>query len=274
MRIYFSKISMELEFTINSLPFVFPENFDKKYEIEDFIFSRSGGWTLNITIPEDSEGECNEVFEKSESCVNKILFSTSAIENNNESLIPLGHSLTSCPDSFRKETSLALMFSSAKILIFRDDNSFTGKFPCGQMQCGFDMLYSERRIIIQNILSFGASFKHLKNLPNHYSCVPESWLSMTDAWICNDVFADVHNNIYSCQIYKYGDVLLVISKNIYTAPFFFNFEYLPFLDTFCNLTDQSIISLSFSNCIIDNNPCLAFIKTLEEFPEILLVVEG
>ena len=158
--------------------------------------------------PEDNFGGNNEVFRKCLSCVSNTLFSFMDKEKSLESFSPLGPYSASKPFSIKNFTNLDLTFSSAKNFILstsleHDNSSMRGSL-CSEAQCGIDVCFGERRVVLQDFSNCFSALQHLQNLPNHDSGSFESGGSTTNLSVCNDIIIDFdYHNLYSREeVYK------------------------------------------------------------------------
>lgn len=172
------------------LPFASSGNFAIKSSSKDSSSEILGRCIRTTTIAGNFEGGNNAVFKKSLSRDNKTLCSSQATEYNLEFLMPFEVYPTSTPLFERDLTNLESTSSSAKNLSFNVDKSFTSQSFSSVMQSSLDMLFSQGWICFKDFFNRSSRFEHFKNYINHNPGSLESWLSMTNLIVCNNVLVN------------------------------------------------------------------------------------
>ncbi|MBI2557708.1 hypothetical protein HYW20_00130 [Candidatus Woesearchaeota archaeon] len=172
------------------LPFISSENFSRNCKTNGSSLYHTGGCTRRTRIAGNLEGGNNEVFKKSLSRVNIALDSLHASEYSLEFLTPFTAYLMSTPLFDKDLTNLASTSSSARNLSFNMDKSFTSQSLSCIVQGCFDVLLSQRRISLENVLETFSSFEHFQDRMNHNSGAFESGLSVADFAVRDNKFID------------------------------------------------------------------------------------
>src|SRR3989338_938522 len=117
---------------------------------------------------------------------------------------------------------------------------------------GKNCLYSSNGINSTNIarsvlnsLNFSSDMPVFLRISSEYLLISSnanSGAKNSKSWSTNNPLV---NEFFQKNVNR---TLVSTTNFIYTSPFFFNSSNLPFLEALCNLTDQSIISFSSSNC--------------------------
>ena len=103
--------------------------------------------------------------------------------------------------TLRNPSNLLLTFSSSRNLSWEGDVNGDIISTSGQIssvvQSSLDVLLSQRREILNNLLDGDSTFQHLQYLPNHNPGPFESGLSMADFTVRNNIlinFDSLNNN--------------------------------------------------------------------------------
>jgi hypothetical protein len=134
---------------------------------------------------------------KSQSLVTNILFSNFENSANSPFESPFGFEIMSNPCCLRNVSNLFFTFSSLRNLIEGDaelDIISTPHQACCILQCCFNILFSDSRIIFEDFINAHPSFEHFQDLPDHDSCAFECGLSMTDFAVCNNIFVNFNSH--------------------------------------------------------------------------------
>ena len=171
----------------NSLGDTSFNNLDKA----DSNFESTGGWTLNTTMPADSDGPTAPKLAKSLSLVNNTQDSLSAKANTAPFFNPLGQTNTEKPSFFKNEVNRTSTFSSSKNLSlagFSVKGDIADSFDLlgGKMESGFNSAGGQSEIAGVDFFSGQSRFQKLQNLPNHNSGALENRFAMTDLGINNN----------------------------------------------------------------------------------------
>ena len=151
--------------------------------------------------------KCSEL-AKSSSFVINTLFSDFENEANLPLVSPFGFEIISNPYFLRNFSNLNFTFSSLRNLTDRDAEldivSPSHKVSSILKSCLY-MLFSQRRIIFNNLFVCHSAFQHFQNLPNHDSCSFESWLSMTYFAVGDNIFIyfNSHNINHRKGVFKF-----------------------------------------------------------------------
>ncbi len=77
---------------------------------------------------------------------------------------------------------------------------------CSILQSGPNMLFSERRKVLDNFTNRHAPFKHFQNLPYHNPSAFESWHSSANFCVCNNIVINFDSHNYQRDNYIYKDL--------------------------------------------------------------------
>ncbi len=154
--------------------------------------------------------------EKSPSLVIRTLCSDFENSANLLSDIPFGLEIMSNPCFLRNFSSPNFTFSS--LINLTEGNAeldivSTPHKISGILESRPYMLFSQRRIVLNNFFNTHLPFKHLKNLPDHDSGVFESGLSVADFTVSNNIFIDFNSH----KLNKDKEYLNVSSGNGITS---------------------------------------------------------
>ena len=202
------KNSKSSEISLTTLPSGSSEEYClNNLDIVRFCVSKSLAGTLNSQIPKCLEEE-NRSSVKCLSLVISNLCSDKATSNTSPFSIPLGESLTSCPNLDKKGYNPLCTFSSNKNLILSRDKIKTSFCELGsKVQSCLDMILSEGRISFNDFFSIGSIFEHFQDYGNHDSCAFESRLTMANVGVHNDIIINFgsHNNNNDNPLFKSYD---------------------------------------------------------------------
>lgn len=183
-----SDISKSSSSTINSLPLNSLTS-AKSEDNASTSFLGLGGCITNNIIPENSFGGNIALLRKSESCETNTDFVSFDKETSLPFVIPFeAYSAENPSDSRNRFTALGIFSSS------RNFGEFSISLSADKLSSIFEssrnMLPSDRWVVFQNIFNGLSSSYQFDNVTNQNSCAFESWLSMTNFTISNNILTN------------------------------------------------------------------------------------